>query len=157
MPTRAYKESDAAQVKELISSIMRNEFKQELRAYPEDDLTNISKVYGGKKDIFLVAEEGQRIVGTVAIKGEDDGVALLRRLFVHPEYRHKGYGLNLLDEAINFCKHQGYRVIVFRSTDRMTQANNLCQKKGFVERAKVNFGPFRILKFTFDCNSLEKR
>jgi len=65
--------------------------------------------------------------------------------------------LKLVREAINFCKGKGYRVVVFRSTDRMVQANSLCRKMGFVERARLNFGPFQILKFTLNCRDISKR
>jgi len=157
MLIRTFREADGAKVKELISSIMKNEFGQESRAYPEDDLNDISRAYGGERDVFFVACEGSEIIGTVAIKGEDEGTALLRRLFIHPEYRHSGYGLKLVREAINFCKGKGYRVVVFRSTDRMVQANSLFRKMGFVERARLDFGPFQILKFTLNCRNISKR
>ncbi len=151
MRIRAFKESDGVQVRSLISSTMRNEFGMELRAYPEDDLNDISGSYGGKGDTFFVAVQDKNIIGTVAIKEEDKRVALLRRLFVHPKYRKKGYGLKLIEAAIDFCKRQRYRVIVFRSTDRMSRANSLCERMGFIERARVDFGGFQILKFTLNC------
>lgn len=156
MQVRIFKEGDGPGVKELVDSIMKGEFGEESGAYPEDDLLNIPKTYGGPKDVFLVACEGGSVVGTAAIKGDSEDVALLRRLFVHPAYRQKGYGRRLLKKTIDFCRGNGYRVIVFRSTDRMAQANNLCRKMGFVERARVNFGGFEILKFTFSCSSTKR-
>lgn len=152
MQVRTFEKGDEPGVKELIGSIMRDEFGEESGAYPEEDLLNIPKTYGGPKDIFLVACEGDSIVGTAAIKGDSEDVALLRRLFVRPIYRKKGYGRKLLRKTIDFCRRNGYRVIVFRSTGRMIQANNLCRKMGFVERARVNFGGFDILKFTLSCS-----
>jgi len=52
MLIRTFREADGAKVKELISSIMKNEFGQESRAYPEDDLNDISRAYGGERDVF---------------------------------------------------------------------------------------------------------
>lgn len=152
MQIRVFKESDGDKVGELISSIMRNEFGMESRAYPENDLNDIPRCYGGKRDAFFVVEQDKKIIGTVAIKEEDTGVALLRRLFVHPEYRKQGCGLKLIEAAIDFCKRQRYRVIVFRSTGRMSRANSLCKRMGFLERARVNFDGFQILKFTLNCS-----
>lgn len=152
MRIRVFKESDGAKVRSLISSVMRNEFGMESRAYPENDLNDILGSYGAKRDAFFVAEQDKKIIGTVAIKEEDNRVALLRRLFVHPEYRKKGYGLKLIEAAIDFCKRQRYRVIVFRSTDRMSRANSLCERMGFLERARVDFNGFQILKFALNCS-----
>lgn len=148
MKVRLFQERDEEQVKNLVTSIMKGEHSEEESAYPENDLNEISVVYGGRKDVFIVAEEEDKIIGTVAIKQESDDVALLRRLFVNPQYRGRGHGLSLLNEAVNFCKQHHYRVINLRSTDRMKQAIELCKKKGFVERSRVNFGPFQIVKLT---------
>ena len=44
--------------------------------------------------------------GTIGIKEESKNVAILRRLFVSPNYRGKGYGLALIDKALDFSLTQ---------------------------------------------------
>jgi N-acetylglutamate synthase-like GNAT family acetyltransferase len=155
MEIRVFKEADSNQVRKLINSIMSQEFSDEEKVYFQDDLQNISKTYGGKKEVFFVAEEGNEIIGTVAIKEEEDGIALLRRLFVHSDYRSRKYGQTLLEKSIHFCQQQHYRIINFRSTDRMKPAIELCKKNGFHERAKIDLGSFQIIKLTLNISQDE--
>ena len=155
MEIRVFKEADSDQVRELINSIMGQEFSNEEKVYFQDDLQNISKTYGGKKEVFFVAEEGSEIIGTAGIKEEGGGVALLRRLFVHSDYRSRKYGQTLLEKAIHFCQQQHYRIINFRSTDRMKPAIELCKKNGFHERAKIDLGSFQIIKLTLNISQDE--
>ena len=150
MEIRVFNEIDSEQIRELIDLVMKQEFSKEEKVYSQDDLKDISKTYGGKKEVFFVAEEGNKIIGTVAIKEEGDGVALLRRLFVHSDYRSRKYGQTLLERAIDFCQQQHYRVINFKSTDRMKPAIELCKKKGFHERAKIDLGSFQIIKLSLN-------
>lgn len=144
---RPFKRDDNNQVKDLITLILNSEFSTEKNAYSEDDLKDIDKTYGGKREAFFVCEDQKKIVGTVGIKEDTHGIALLRRIFVHPDYRQKGYGSRLIDTAIEFCKILHYKEVVFRSTDKMKQAINLCLNKGFIETEKDNFGHIQILIF----------
>lgn len=117
------------------------------KAYPHSDLESIPKVYGGKREIFFVGEENGEIIGTIAIKEESRKVAIIRRLFVSPNYRGKGYGLALIDKALDFCRKNGYREIIFHSSARMKAAIGLCLKKGFLERQRLNFDGVDVIRF----------
>ncbi len=143
---RPYKNEDAKGVKELILSILANEYPFDRSAYSDSDLDRIDKVYGGKKDAFFVIEEDGEIVGTGGIKEETKDDALLRRLFVDFKHRRRGYGNQLLKKAIESSRAAGYRRIYFRCTDRMKDAMRLCVKNGFVETENLEVGGFKIHK-----------
>ena len=145
---RAVKNTDVPKVLKLIKSILETEFGKEAAVYPQIDLYDLESSYGGNRDCFLVAEMEGRIVGTTAIKEEDAKVALLRRVFVDPKYRGKGYGLELMEMAIEFCKKKSYRKISFRGTSRMTTALALCRKKGFQEVDRVPMEDFEIIRYS---------
>ena len=91
----------------------------------------------------MVEEDGS-IVGTVGVKEDGIDSALLRRLFVDLKHRKKGYGSELLDKAISFCKDKGYKAVYFRCTDRMKDAMNLCVRKGFKEIEALEISGFKI-------------
>lgn len=145
---RRFESGDERAVKDLITHIMNGEFHQEAKAYPVDDLEDIDHAYGGIGEAFFVAQDGKRIIGTVAIKKEDARIALLRRLFVDPAYRNQKIGLKLIDRALQFCYEVGYQEIVFKTASRMESAVKICQKRGFVSRAKLQLGPVELLKFS---------
>lgn len=141
---RIFTKADSEGVKELILSILTKEYPFDKSAYSDTDLDNIYEVYGGEKDSFFVMEEDGLIVGTVGVKEDIDNSALLRRLFVDIKHRKKGYGSELLDDAISFCKDKGYKRVYFRCTDRMKNAMNLCIRKGFKEIEALEVSGFKI-------------
>lgn len=131
----------------LIERILKQEFPSESQAYPTQDLEDILQSYGSLGEAFFVAVDGERVVGTVGIKREDDRTAFLRRLFVSSDYRGKRIGEKLLERAIQFCKEVGYDEIVFKTTSTMERAIQLCKKKGFGQKAHIDLGPIQLLKF----------
>ena len=142
---RVFSKTDAGGVRELILSILTKEYPFDKSAYSDSDLTKIDEVYGGERDSFLVIEdEKDGIVGTVGIKEDSKDGVLLRRLFVDLKHRRLGYGTELLNKAIEFCKDKGYKSIAFRCTDRMKDAMNLCVSKGFKELEALDIAGFRI-------------
>jgi len=145
---RKYKPGDEAAIKSMITAIMGKEFTQDQAAYPTEDLESIEKSYGKLGDVFFVAEAGNKIIGSVAIKKEDDRIALLRRLFVASEFRNQRLGVKLIERALEYCREVGYQELVFRTTSRMEGAIRLCQNKGFIQRAKIQLGDLELLKFT---------
>jgi len=148
MRIRKLTETDGPKVKELILSILEKEYPFDRKAYSDTDLENICASYGGARDTFFVIEKDNKIIATAGIKEDSSNTALLRRVFVDPCERRKGYGANLLDETIKFCRDAGYKELVFRTTSKMVQAIELCKKKGFKEIEKIDLGGFFIHKFT---------
>ena len=145
MQIRKIAKNDVPKVIKLITEILNSEFGKESKAYPQLDLYNIENTYGGERDAFFVAEKDGKIVGTAAIKEDDKSTALLRRVFVDPKCRGKGYGKSLINKAIEFCKKHGYKKIFFRGTSRMETAINLCKKEGFVEHERIELEDFQII------------
>ena len=143
---RNFQQEDASGVKNLIISILADEYPIDRAAYSDTDLERILDVYGGKNECFFVIEEDGLIVGTAGIKRESKDEALLRRLFVDPCHRNMGYGSQLLKSAIKFCRDNGYRKIFFRCTDRMINAMKLCEKEGFTKKETLQISGFYIHK-----------
>lgn len=150
---RRFSEGDSESVQSLINRIMSSEYGDAVKAYPTDDIEQVSKFYGALGEAFFVAVDGAQVVGTVAIKKEDDRQALLRRLFVAPECRGKRLGEKLLDEALKFCKDVGYDEVVFKTTSKMQGAIKVCQKRGFTQRARLNLGPIELCKFSLSIRN----
>jgi len=141
---RRFKPQDSQGVKDLILTILTREYPFDRSAYSDSDLDKIAEIYSGAKDSFFVVEETGGIVGTVGIKEDSTEDALLRRLFVDPKHRKKGYGSGLLEAAIKFAKEKGYKRIFFRCTDRMSAAMKLCISKGFKEKDSLDVSGFKI-------------
>jgi len=145
---RRFSDGDEHSVKELVTQIMDGEFGADVRAYPTDDIEDIPRAYGGLGEAFFVALDSKKIIGTVGIKKEDNRVALLRRLFVAAPYRQRQLGVKLIDRALEFCHQVGYQEVVLKTTSRMERAIKVCQKRGFIQRAKLDLGKIQLLKFS---------
>ena len=147
MEIRKFVEADVENVRELILSILEAEYPFDRKAYSDTDLENIGASYGGSRDTFFVIDDENKIIATAGIKEDSRDTALLRRVFVDSQQRRKGFGSRLMDAAIAFCRECGYKELVFRTTSKMTQAIELCKKKGFKEVEKLDLGGFLIHKF----------
>ena len=150
MQIRTFENKDADSARDLIISILSNEYPFDKSVYKNSDLSDISQAYGGKRDAFFVMESDGKIVGTVGVKEDSEDIALIRRLFVIPSYRQKGYGSLLLDKAICSCKDFNFKHIAFRTTGKMIQAINLLKKMNFKEVEKINLDDIQIYKFVLD-------
>ena len=139
--------NDQKAVRNLIARVLNGEFPKEAENFPTDDLDDIPSAYGKLGEAFFVAVNSGKIIGTVAIKREDNRTALLRRLFVDAPHRRKRIGTKLLEHAIQFCRDVGYDELIFKTTSTMHNAVQLCEKRGFVSRARLNIGPVQLLKF----------
>ena len=147
MAVRSLKKEDSEAVRELILSVLTKEYPFDKSAYSDSDLYDLSGTYNGPRDNFFVMEERGKIVGTVGVKEDTEDTALLRRLFVDSDHRRKGYGALLIAEAMRFCREKGYSSLVFRTTNRMVGAIELCKKNGFKKAEEVDLNGFQIFKF----------
>lgn len=85
-----------------------------------------------RNQLWLAAHD-DRIVGTVAIDGEDLGpdIAHLRWFIVSPEMRGKGIGRQLLNSAIDFCTQQDFTECHLWTFKGLDAARHLYERHGF--------------------------
>lgn len=79
------------------------------------------------------ARRGERIVGTIAIDGEDmgSGIAHLRWFIMDDEARGSGAGRCLLSEAVTFCEQQRFEAIHLWTFDGLRAARYLYEAFDF--------------------------
>ncbi len=73
---------------------------------PSDEQGEIGKKLHRDPDLFLVAEEGKRIVGAV-LGGFDGRRGMVYHLAVQPEYRERGIGRTLMEELEHRLRTKG--------------------------------------------------
>jgi len=74
---------------------------------PFDSPERLSEKISRDPKSILVATEAERVVGTVRLM-EDGSMAFIFRLAVNPEYRNRGIGRNLMEEAERELFRRGY-------------------------------------------------
>lgn len=82
---------------------------------------------------FWVAEDGGRVMATVAVMMLDPATAELKSLYVHPSKRGKGMGEHLVRTATEFAGKKGASEMILWSDTRFTAAHRLYERLGFRE------------------------
>jgi len=146
---RPFQAHDQDQVYTLILSILESEFKE---LPPENFLNDVKDVhanYSEEDSCFFVCEYQGKIVGTAAVKRDDDKNALMRRLFVNPHMRGKKIAKRLVDEVKTFCKDRKFKKIIFVGNNIMHSAHAALKKLGFNEDADIFMQGLEIFKLSY--------
>ena len=100
--------------------------------YVAAGLGEFTKTFDEGKNRLWLAEEDQRIVGSIAIVGHADGTAQLRWFLVDPIARGAGLGRRLLQESLKFCRDSKFRSVFLWTIGELKGAAHLYQEAGFV-------------------------
>src|SRR5262245_1349548 len=83
------------------------------------------------RERLWIAERDGHLVGCIAIVAASPRTAQLRWFLVDPAARGAGLGKRLLDEAVAFCKANGYGNIILWTVSALVAASRLYQGAGF--------------------------
>lgn len=89
-------------------------------------------------DTFFCLFDGEKIVGTSAVKKLTDSDCELKSLYILERYHGHGYGKMLLEKAIESARRFGYRKMYLDSLSTSTKAISLYKKFGFVDTKRYN-------------------
>ena len=100
-------------------------FDQELSEFPAN--------YLPPAGALLLADHGQRLAGSVAMRRLDQRTCEMKRLYVRPDFRGFGIGRVLADAIIDAAKDAGYRRMRLDTLPGMGDAQRLYGILGFRE------------------------
>jgi ribosomal protein S18 acetylase RimI-like enzyme len=100
-----------------------------------EELERLPSMYGPPRGGLLIAWQGARAVGCVALRPRETDTCEMKRLYVSPEARSRGLGRALAEAILERGRSAGYRTIVLDTLATMVQARSLYRSLGFVERA----------------------
>ena len=106
-------------------------YDQTFEAYVAGGLAEFVQSFNPSKDRIWLAETNGRIIGSVAIVGHSKVDAQLRWFLVHPDYRRRGIGKELLKNALQFCKARRYKTIFLWTASELEGAGHLYTSFGF--------------------------
>ena len=72
-----------------------------------------------------------RVAGTASLRPAGDGAAELRRVYVRPSERGRGYGRALVVEALAQARRAGYAQVRLETLEAMGEAVALYESLGF--------------------------
>jgi putative acetyltransferase len=109
-----------------------------------EDMDQISTQYAEPSGIFLVLLDGDRVVGTGAVRRLDAQTCELKRMWFLPEYRGQGQGTKMCERLFEFARATGYKRIRLDTSPLLLAANKLYQRLGFQPIERYNDGPGTI-------------
>lgn len=95
-----------------------------------EDLTSLKPPDG---IIYLLADEGD-IVGMGALRKLSDEIGEIKRMYVRPPYRGRGYGKQMLNKLLEVGRKFGCSTFLLETSKFMTAAQHIYKSAGFIER-----------------------
>jgi pyruvate dehydrogenase E1 component alpha subunit len=96
---------------------------------------------------FLVAYEGDKPVASGGIRPLELGTCEIKRMYVAPDARRRGYARVLLDALEARARDMGFRRVVLDTISGLGEANSLYEKSGYQRVAAYNENPHATVWF----------
>jgi ribosomal protein S18 acetylase RimI-like enzyme len=107
----------------------------------EKELAGLPGEYAKPDGRLLLLYYDNDPVGCVALRRENDKISEMKRLYVMPEYRGKGFGRKLAFEVIRQAKEIGYERMKLDTVTSMKEAIKLYREIGFTEVSAYRYNP----------------
>ncbi len=116
------------------------------------DIENLRDAYftDEEESGFWVARYDGEVLGMIGVQKTGENAAEIRRLRVHEDYRRRGIGTRLIEQAVTFCQHQGYLKVVLDVRIEREPAIKLFEKFGFIHARTRELESRKMLDFYFD-------
>lgn len=133
---RTIKSADDPTIAQIIRTVLESyEVTGENSAFADREIDQMSAAYGTLGSNYFVVEEDGIVVGGAGygpLAGGDGFTCEVRKMYLLPEARGKGYGRALLERVVEEAEGEGYQTCYLETVPAMTAAQSLYESMGFV-------------------------
>ncbi|MCP4642674.1 MAG: GNAT family N-acetyltransferase [bacterium] len=133
---RPFEEADVPRIWEIVSTALA---PYGLTVSPETtdrDLADIQATYVDAGGCFRVLAKGDRVIGCYGLHNEGDGVVELRKMYLEPTCKGRGFGRMLMEDALTTARKLGFATMVLETNGCLREAVGLYRAYGFEEYAR---------------------
>jgi len=112
-----------------------------------DELANLPGEYSPPKGCILLALHDGQTAGCVALRGLDDRICEMKRLYVRPAFRRLGIGKALAKEIIAEARRTGYKKMCLDTVPFMHEAQALYESLRFQDAEPYRNNPICGTRF----------
>lgn len=99
--------------------------------YVDDIVYRFANNFNPDVDCLNILECNGNPAGSIAIAKADDKTAQLRFFMLEPEMRGRGYGNQLINMALDYCREKGYEHIFLLTISAQVIARHIYERCGF--------------------------
>lgn len=97
----------------------------------QDELRSLPGTYSEPNGVIFLAKDKGKIAGCIALRPIDDLICEMKRLYIRPQFRSKGYGRALAKRILVEARKMHYKKMRLDTVTSMTAAISLYQSMGF--------------------------
>lgn len=133
---RKIKENDNFKIKDVLISVMK-EFgvPEKGTALADSELDDMFGSYQNTRSIYFVVIVGKQVLGGAginALKGENENICELQKMYFLPKIRGLGIGSKLIKMCLYFAKKKDFDLCYIETMHNMKDAQRLYKKNGFI-------------------------
>ncbi len=127
---------DNSEIKRVIQTVfLEHGINRPGTAYFDPCLNDMFSFYTGERMIYLVARDGEKVIGGAGIYPTDgltNDTCELVKMYLLKEYRGFGIGRKLIEKCIGSANALGYKNIYLETTPELNSAIKMYEKFGFL-------------------------
>jgi len=132
MTLRPATNEDREAVERLVFSVLRTYGLEPDPDGTDADLADLEGHYGNRGGCFdVLVDDEDRVIGSVGVYATTSELCELRKMYLAPEARGRGWGLRLLHHALDRARELGFRRMWLETAHSLVEAHRLYRKHGF--------------------------